>query len=79
MGNGYVTGMYNPYGFDKIGTTAMVIGGDWQFARTSELCYVNGWDNLHAAVNSLEELRCSYCNRVHARGKETCNGCGAPL
>jgi hypothetical protein len=27
----------------------------------------------------LEELRCEYCNRIHARGQEVCNGCGAVL
>ena len=26
-----------------------------------------------------EELHCEYCGRLHARGKETCSGCGAPL
>jgi hypothetical protein len=30
-------------------------------------------------VDSREELRCEYCNRLHARGKESCGGCGAPL
>ena len=26
-----------------------------------------------------ECLRCEYCGRPYGRGRETCNGCGAPL
>lgn len=68
--------IYDPFYFSRI-VPRLVPNSGGGMTTSGDGLTVNGLPIL--PVFETEELHCAYCKRKHARGKETCAGCGAPL